>query len=257
MEIKESGGASRRVILGFGVFFLLMEAAKQGWLYFIYFGGPDAAGPGGGAYNIWYLPFQLCSMPLYLCLWYGLFWRGNDRDAGGAGVGEAVSRGTTVLTFLMDFGFLGGLCALLVRTGFTQQGQPVLMIHGYLWHIGMLALAVYIFAAERGRAANRKGADPGRSDGVFSWRSFEKAAGLFFGLAAAAVALNILLHHFGNADFFYLSPFHRTTQPVFHDIEGQLGRLAGKLIYVASVVGGSALVHGLWRWLARTRGGEA
>ena len=55
-----------------------------------------------------------------------------------------VNTGTTVLTFLMDFGFLGGLCALLVRTGFTQQGQPVLMIHGYLWHIGMLALAAYM-----------------------------------------------------------------------------------------------------------------
>ena len=49
----------RRVLFFCGVILALMELYKQAFLYFIEF---------DGRYDWWYFPFQLCSIPMYLCL---------------------------------------------------------------------------------------------------------------------------------------------------------------------------------------------
>ena len=42
-----------------GLVLAVSELYKQGFLYFV---------AGQGRYNWWYFPFQLCSVPMYLCL---------------------------------------------------------------------------------------------------------------------------------------------------------------------------------------------
>ncbi len=43
----------------FGIAFLVLEIVKQIYLFFIVF---------NKHYDVWYVPFQLCSMPIYMCI---------------------------------------------------------------------------------------------------------------------------------------------------------------------------------------------
>jgi len=197
---------SRRAVLAAGIFFLLMEVWKQWYLYSAVF----------GEWRVWYFPFQLCSMPIYLCFAYVLC---------------PSEEGRAVLScFLQDFGVLGGILALAVRSGFTFSGYPLLTAHGWLWHLGMIALAVYLWLTD----------DTGRTG---SWSVFRKACVLFLALAAFALLLNVLLHPYGYADMFYISPYRISEQPVFREIDLALGRGPGIAIYLAAAMGGAALCH--------------
>lgn len=59
-----------------------------------------------GVYDWWYFPFQLCSIPMYLCLILPLLPEGGRR---------------TAATFLQDFGLLGGFMALAEPSGLMHQ----------------------------------------------------------------------------------------------------------------------------------------
>ena len=49
------------VLFSCGLLLAFFELYKQGFLYFVV---------NGRCYNWWYFPFQLCSIPMYLCLAY-------------------------------------------------------------------------------------------------------------------------------------------------------------------------------------------
>ena len=80
-----------RILFFCGLFLLLTELYKQCFLYFII---------DHGHYDWWFFPFQLCSLPMYLCLLLPAFKPGPKK--------------TAVYTFLQDFNLLGGLAALIV-----------------------------------------------------------------------------------------------------------------------------------------------
>jgi hypothetical protein len=195
-----------RIMAAWGIFFASLEIAKQAYMCVCVFNIPQ-----GGAYNVWYFPFQLCSMPVYLCLAYA-----------------ALGANTTIATFLQDFGLLGGISALIYRDGFTFAFHPFLTAHGWIWHTCMILLAVYIW---------QKGLS-GRSA-----RDFVKAAGLFAALSAVAEIINVMLHRFGDCDMFYISPYHLSSQPVFHDIDLVIGRPAGIAFYLLCVIVGAGIIH--------------
>ena len=58
-----AGGNHEKIITSFfflwGIIMLVSEIWKQYTLTFVL---------GQGHYNLWYLPFQLCSIPMYVCL---------------------------------------------------------------------------------------------------------------------------------------------------------------------------------------------
>ena len=55
---KELEKSSRRLLFACGLVLMFMEAYKQCFLFYL----------NGFHYNWWYFPFQLCSVPMYLCL---------------------------------------------------------------------------------------------------------------------------------------------------------------------------------------------
>ena len=225
----------RTVILAFGIVFLLMEIFKQAYLFFIVF---------DGHYDVWYFPFQLCSMAIYLCLIAGCFdkYSGCDSDYPmnfkyskdeGIKINQRTSQQSNaitinVLTFLQDYGLLGGIMALIVRDGFTFDNHPILTIHGFLWHLLMIALALFIFV---------KGYSNLTTSG------FVKSCVVYLICAAIAFAINVALHRFGDCDMFYISPYHLSSQPVFSEIDGIVGRPVGIAIYLASTMLGAGIVH--------------
>ena len=174
-------------------------------------------------YNWWYFPFQLCSIPMYVCLI--LPWCYSPRIRG------------VLLAFLMDFGLLGGIFTFLDTTG-MYYSLPLLTIHSFAWHILLILIGV--------RAGLCKEADP-------SLAGWVKCVCLFLACCLAATMFNLLFHPYGKINMFYISPYYAMRQVVFRDIAGLLGNSAGILLYILSIITGSGLVHLLWNRLTTAR----
>lgn len=202
----------------FALYFCAAEAVKQSYLYFFY---------DPGVYDVWYFPFQLCSMPIYLCAIYSR-------------VKEPCRK--VIATFLQDYGMVGGILALMYHEGFTDQGSLLLALHGYSWHIVMLVLAMWIF---------------GRGLSGETWRDFGHATLLFGILAGIAECINVLLHGYGDCDMFYITPYHLSSQPFFRSVDAALGRPLGIAVYLGCIVFGAWIMHLLSRMVWKTRRMEA
>lgn len=161
---------------------------------------------------------------MYLCLLYGILARQTASP-------QRTATLRALAVFLQDFALLGGVAALLVPAGFTYPTHPLLTLHGYVWHLLLIALSLYI---HKQRLA------------PLPVRAFASALPIFLCGAAIAIALNVLLHPFGDCDMFYLSPYHLSSQPVFHTIDGIVGRPIGMLIYLAAVILGAFVLHCLY-----------
>lgn len=214
MDEKDSFSVERKLgrpIFIVSVLLLLLECWKQWYLYHVYF---------GGGYDVWYLPFQLCSTPMYLGTFYG--WLLRPENAGYGSLRKAI------LTYLQDFGLLGGIAALIVHDGFTHPDFPLLTLHGYVWHILMVLMALYI--AVHHMAAQRI-------------KTFPIVLPLFAIGCILAEILNVIFHPYGDCDMFYISPYHLSSQIVFHELDAVIGRPLGIIIYLMTVVLGAFLIH--------------
>ncbi|MCD8084458.1 MAG: YwaF family protein [Clostridiales bacterium] len=198
--------ATDRILFFCGLFLAACEIYKQLFLYLAV---------NGGRYDWWYFPFQLCSLPMYLCLIIPVLKEGSLK--------------TAAYTFLQDYGILGGIAALLVPDGFCGI-HWTLTLHGYVWHILLILIGVFIRFS-------------GCSDR--SVRGFARTLPLFFSFCAVALAINVLAPGHGKTDMFYISPYHPTPQPVFHGIALAIGILPANLIYLLCVCLGAFLIHRL------------
>ena len=209
------------VVAAAGIVFFILEILKQLGLWLVEY---------HGSYNVWYFPFQVCSMPIYLGLWYGLLYyrRGEEIKEKPGSDDKTFKLRQVLLTFLCDYGMLVGALALIVHDGLIHPGYPLLTLHGFVWHILMVLLSIYIFAT-------------GLSD--LSLKGYFLTVPLFLGLAAIAELINIILHPYGDCDMFYISPYHVSSQIVFCDIDRSIGRIPGIFVYLFAVMLGAFIVH--------------
>ena len=106
---SQSSQRISRILLVCGLLLAAGELYKQLFLYYVIF----------GAYNWWYFPFQLCSVPMYLCL---------------------------LLPFLRrheDFSLLGGIMALAEPSGLLHPYWTLTM-HGLTWHILLVFIGLLL-----------------------------------------------------------------------------------------------------------------
>lgn len=190
-----------------GLLLFVSEVWKQYCLTFIV---------NNGTYNWWYFPFQLCSIPMYICLL--LPWRVCSKVRG------------ILLTFLMDFGLLSGIFTFFDTTG-MYYSYPPLTVHSFAWHILLIIIGIYAGTTKR-------------SD--YSWRGFAKSACLFLACCLAATLFNLLFHPYGNINMFYISPYYPMRQIVFCNIARIFGNDIGILLYVISIIIGAGLFHLFW-----------
>lgn len=196
-----------------GFLMLLSEIWKQCTLTFVI---------GRGTYNWWYFPFQLCSVPMYVCLVFPFL--SSERIQG------------ILLTFLMDFGLLGGIFAFFDTTG-MYYSLPSLTFHSFAWHILLIVLGF------------RAGLT-GRAD--YSWKGFAGSAALFLACCLLATGFNLAFHPFGRINMFYISPHYRMGQIVFRDIGGIFGNGAAVISYLLAIPAGAGLLHLAWKWKHKT-----
>ena len=221
--------SSPRVLLRLaGLLLLLLEIWKQLYLYLIVF---------DGHYNVWYIPFQLCSRPMYMCRLSSSHRNASHGDRrnwkeDGRARGRALS---VIATFMQDFGILGGIAALVVHEGFTFAEHPLLTAHGYIWHVLLILIGLYIW---------RQGLSDLSPSGCL------RSCGLFLGCAAVAELINVVFHEYGDCDMFYITPYHLSSQIIFRDIDAMIGRPMGIVVYLICVMLGAGIVHGALKYLS-------
>lgn len=168
-----------------------------------------------GVYNWWYFPFQLCSMPIYLCLLLPRLKKGRR----------------TVVTFLADFALLGGIAVYLDPSDMLSPSL-FLTLFSFLWHDLLIIIGILCGTSD---------AMQEDSQGAL------KMLGLFGLLAGIAEILNVSLFRYGELSMFYLSPKLANTQLGFREIARLWGIPAGNFCYFLAMIAGGLLIHTLWR----------
>lgn len=161
-----------RFVFRFGVMLFTIEIVKQ-----IYFGNLFI-----GEYEYYLIPFQFCSVPMYVCLIAPLVKHKLIKNA--------------LYDFLGLFMLIAGL-AVMIFPSTVFVSQIFICFHTMLWHGGMVAVGLYIISYRR-MGTNFK-----------QWfRGFLVLAGFVL----IAVITNLLIHYFGSPalqefDAFFLDPF--------------------------------------------------
>lgn len=205
---------SLHVLVFCGLLLFFGELYKQLFLYVVV---------SHGRYDWWYFPFQLCSTPMYLCLFLPFIWKH-----------PGVRR--TVCTYLQDFCLLGGLMALLEPSGLLHS-YWTLTLHGLLWHILLIFIGMFCGTSD---LAGR---------GAMEYLKTLPLLGLF---CLVATAVNIATH--GQADMFYISPYYPVTQIFFYQLSLRYGICAGIVLYLIALCLGGFLAHLLMENCTKRKG---
>ena len=119
------------LILSFAGVLIASEVFKQMFLFYVIEGGAVSWGE---------FPFQMCSMPMYLCP-LAVFAR-NER----------VRR--ACYGFMMCFNLIGGIAGALEPSGIFLEQVP-LTVHAILWHYSLVFLGFYIIFSRRAGSTKR------------------------------------------------------------------------------------------------------
>lgn len=206
-----------RFLFACGTAMLLSEVWKQYCITFII---------NEHSYNWWYFPFQLCSIPMYLCLLLPF-------------VPEKIRE--VFLTFLMTFGLMGGIFTFFDTSGLHYSYAP-LTVHSYLWHVLLIMIGVTVGLCRR--------------DEKNTALKFSGSALCYLFCCIAATMFNIAFHPYGSINMFYISPYYRMEQKVFKNIALFTGNTAGILIYIAANIAGAYLIHLIWKKVTPRISGE-
>ncbi len=143
-----------RLLFGIGTFLMLTEIYKQ--LYFTII-------IGGGNYVWDVFPFQICSIPMYLCLIMPFIKSNKLRQL--------------LYDYMFIYGiFGGGITYLFPQSIFTQH--LTITIHSVLWHVLLIFIALLLMCS--GRVSFKKGA-------------FTKALKMWMVLALIAFIINCIV----------------------------------------------------------------
>ncbi len=146
-------------------------------------------------WSVWYIPFQLCSMPMYLFLF------------------KNTSINKAYLAFIKSYSLLSGFIALAYPMDMISHGL-VLCIHSYLWHYLIILMASIIIH-------NKLECD-----------SFKNATFLFIVMSIIATVINISLNSVGEINMFYINCLNPSYQPIIKDLELIIGRVSANILYL-------------------------
>ena len=188
-----------RVIGAMGLTMLLMELWKQGFSFIYVF---------DRQINLWYFPWQLCSMAMY-CAFTVPFFKGRRQNA--------------LLVFLSTFSLFAAVIALIVPSDMLRP-YVLLTVHGFLYHGMMIVLALAAMLVLRRREDVK----------------FAPAVRLFLWMAAVAEVINVVSHQLlhdihREPNMFYITPYYESTQVVLHEIALALGIPAEIVIYLTAI----------------------
>lgn len=160
-------------------------------------------------YNMWFFPFQLCSMSMY-CGIALLFIKNHNRQ-------------NIILVFLSTYSLLASLVALIGPLDMLRP-QVLLSFHGFMYHCVMLYQAIIAYLILRKRTNH----------------NFKYSFYLFLVMASIAEIINVISHSIlhdihRESNMFYITPYYATTQPVFNTIANKCGILFEIIFYLGII----------------------
>lgn len=204
-KLKKTG-----VIAGIGIILALIEVAKQVIMHFIY-----------PSYSWSDIPFQLCSIPMYMCLLYPF----------------AKKFRRAIEIFLRSFGLLGGIVAFAIPYDVFNK-YLMLSVQSIIWHQLLLILGVYCIVTAGAQVSARTSAQPA---------DYRTNAFIYLALAITAICINALLKNVsaGTSNMFFLGP-SRPYTIILDDIYENCGWVTASLamIIVSEIAGAIVLFAG-------------
>lgn len=195
----------KTVLFCAGAFLVITEIYKQLFYYFY-------MNDNSYAYNIF--PFQLCSVPMYLCI-IAVFLKPGPVLNG-------------IYGFMTTYNLLGGIMAFIEPSGITHK-YWTLTLHAYLWHMMLIFIGIYLIMSGH-FAKNRK--------------DYFHATVTFLVLCAVAFCINLIFWEAsaGKINMFFVGP-RNSSLAVFKDIAKNFGWYVSTLIYIPTVALGAYLVY--------------
>ena len=195
---------NRAVLVSVGVFLMVTEVYKQ--LFYYYY-------IGDGSYQWWIFPFQLCSVPMYLCVIAPFLKKGKIQSG--------------MYHFMTTFNLLGGLMAFIEPSGIVHE-YWTLTLHAFIWHMCLIFVGFYLIAS--GRCAKTK-------------KDFLYAIATFLVLCVIAFCINLIFWKAseGDINMFYVGPRY-SPLIVFKDISKNFGWYISTLLYIPTVTLGAFIV---------------
>ena len=204
---------NKAVLTGFGAFLLITEVYKQ--LFYTFYMGDHA-------YQWWIFPFQLCSVPMYLCLIAPWLKKGKLQQA--------------MYNFMMLYNLLGGLMAFIEPSGIVHE-YWTLTLHAFTWHMSLIFIGLYLFFSRRGG---------------LSKEDFALSTKLFGALCVLAFALNLALRKVsdGAVNNFYIGPT-RSPLIIIKQISEATDWYVGTILYIPALILGAFLISLALRAIAK------
>jgi len=204
---KLSEKQNRKLLMGLGLFLILFEIYKITFRYFI-------------VYNCdldsmwWLFPFQLCSIPMYLCLIAPLL---KNKTVSGA-----------MYDFMLAFNLFGGFIAFIEPSGLIHN-YWTLTIHAFLWHMTLVFIGLYLGFS--GRAGVKL-------------ENYKRAVLLYLILCAIAFGINCAFWRVsgGTMNNFYIGPAN-SPLAVFKTICQKYGWAVNDLVYIPLMCFGAFLFY--------------
>lgn len=158
-------------------------------------------------------PFQLCSVPMYLCIVCALC--KNERING------------WLYECMFCVNMFGGIMAFLEPSG-IQHTYVTLTIHAYIWHMMLVFVGLYLYASRRV---------------CMKPRAYFKGIAVFFGTCVLAQVFNLVFA--GEVNCFYISPYVQSPLAVFKDIYAACGWVVNMVLFILGLSIASAAVYGI------------
>ena len=195
---------NRALLTALGVFLMLTEVYKQLFYYYHI---------GNGSYQWWIFPFQLCSVPMYLCVIAPWLKRGPVQQG--------------MYGFMTTFNLLGGLMAFIEPSGIVHE-YWTLTLHAFIWHMMLVFVGCYLLATGRGAK---------------TMAEYRAAALTFVALCGIAFTINLLLRQVsgGSVNMFFVGPSNSSLL-VFKQISQHFGWYVSTLLYIPTVCAGAFVV---------------
>ncbi len=203
--LRNVGERGNRIVLwSVGGFLALTEIYKQLFYYFHM---------GDHSYQWWIFPFQLCSVPMYLCLIAPFLKKGKVQSA--------------MYHFMTTFNLLGGAIAFAEPSGLTHE-YWTLTLHAFVWHMVLVFVGFYLIASGRGAK---------------TMKDYGSSVVVFLCLAVVAFCINLIFWDVsgGSIKMFYVGP-GESPLIVCKDIAKNYGWYVCTALYLPAVSAGAFLV---------------
>jgi len=167
----------------------------------------------------WYAaPFQLCTMPIYVCLICLFLKKGRLRDS--------------LLSFMAYVTILGSVATAIIPNDVFVR-DVLINIHTMWLHLGSLVVSVYLLMSK---------------EVTVSRKDFIRAIITFVIFILIANTLNIIVYNSGvlngeTFNMFYISPYFESTLPVFDKIYTMVPYPVFLLIYFVALTLGAYIIY--------------